>query len=112
MSRLPFAAILALFLAGCASAPPEAPLTQRETRALSAVTLDPAAAVSQLNAYRASLGLAPVRLDPQLGAMAQTQADAMAASGQLSHDVGGAFTQRLGAGGLRHHMTRTFAWPT
>ena len=97
MSRSPALALaFALALAGCASAPPESPLSPHETRALSAVSLNPAAAEAQLNAYRASRGLGPVRLDPQLTAMAQTQADAMAAAGQLSHDVAGSFTQRLG----------------
>ena len=39
--------------------------------------------------------VAAVRLDPTLGALAQKQADAMAARGVLSHDVAGSFASRL-----------------
>ncbi|MBV9288848.1 MAG: hypothetical protein JO288_13690, partial [Hyphomicrobiales bacterium] len=72
------AALLAL--AGCASAP-QAPVRSPSAAALAAVRLDPAVATAELNAYRASRGLKPVRLDPALEAMAERQAQAMAASG-------------------------------
>ena len=51
--------------------------------------LDPAEALAWLNAYRAKSGLGPVRLDPALTALAQRQADAMAAEDKVSHDVKG-----------------------
>jgi uncharacterized protein YkwD len=53
-----------------------------------------------LNAYRAGKGLGPVRLDSTLAAMAQRQADAMAAGDDLSHDAAGSFTARVHAAGL------------
>lgn len=81
-------------LAACSPSMNEAAV---DPRAVAAVRLDPQAAVAQLNAYRASKGLGPVRLDASLDVMAQHQADAMAASGQLSHTVGGVFTSRLAA---------------
>ena len=85
----------ALTLAGCAPSLNEVAVDARTERAVAAVHLDPHAAMAQLNAYRASKGVAPVRLDDSLDVMAQHQADAMAASGQLSHTVGGAFMTRL-----------------
>ena len=92
--------LVALALAACASAP-----EPRHTRAYSAaeiaaVRLEPAAAVSALNAYRAGNGLKPVRIDPALAAMAERQAKAMAAADALSHDVAGSFSSRIAAGGI------------
>ena len=88
------AALLAL--SGCASAP-EAPIRAPSHAALAAVRLVPAAATTELNAYRASRGLKPVKLDSALNAIAERQAQAMAASGQVSHDIAGAFPARLAA---------------
>lgn len=101
MSPSGAALLVALFLAGCAG-------TQRETTApnprklerLAAVRVDPAAAVTILNAHRAERGLGPVRLDPALTTMAQRQSDAMAAADSLSHDAAGSFTARINAAGL------------
>ena len=90
--------ILPLLLAGCASeisAPPPS------HRALEAVRLDPAEASAWLNAYRAQAGLAPVRLDPELAALAQRQANAMAAADRMAHDVQGGFAARLVAANVR-----------
>jgi uncharacterized protein YkwD len=91
--------LLSLFacmaLAGCAPSLNEAAVDARSERAVAAVHFDPQAALAKLNAYRAKKGLGPVRIDPTLDAMAQHQADVMAASGQLSHTVGGAFMKRL-----------------
>jgi Cysteine-rich secretory protein family len=87
-------------LAGCAGEP-EPRLTHRlSPQAIAAVRLDPNAAVSALNAYRASKGLKTVRLDPALTAMAERQAKAMAAGNALSHDVAGAFPARLAESGI------------
>lgn len=95
----PAALAVVLALAGCASEPPETrPIDARAASEIAAVRLDPAAAVSALNAYRASKGLTPVRLDPGLSAIAERQAKAMANADLLSHDVAGAFASRLAAG--------------
>jgi uncharacterized protein YkwD len=90
---------LPLWLAACASEVVEQPAVSR--RALDAVRLDPAEAVAWLNAYRAKSGLGPVRLDPELTALAQAQADAMATADKVSHDIKGHFGVRLAASGLR-----------
>lgn len=92
---------LALLVAACAGEPRRAtPLDQRSVERLAAVRVDPAAATRILNAYRASRGLSPVRLDPALTAMAQRQADAMVAANTLSHDAGGSFQARVHSAGL------------
>jgi uncharacterized protein YkwD len=94
--RLLLALVVGSTLAGC-SEEPLTPLDARLDRSLAAVRLDPQAVVASLNAYRASHGLGPVRLDPALTAMAQRQADAMVAGNALSHTVGGTFQARLAA---------------
>lgn len=92
---------LAFCLAGCAgeirdTRPPSPGAVER----LASVRVDPAAATRILNAYRTSKGLSTVTLDPTLTAMAQRQADAMAAANALSHDTGGSFPSRVHAAGL------------
>ncbi len=68
-------------LAGCGEeALRTGPIDPRVLRSVASVHVDPAAAAAKLNAYRASRGLGPVRLDPALTAMAQRQADAMVAA--------------------------------
>lgn len=92
---------IALLAAGCAGEPRRTtPLDSRAAERLVAVSLDPAEAGRIFNAYRASQGLGPVRLDPVLTAMAQRQADAMAKANVLSHDAGGSFASRVHAAGL------------
>lgn len=92
---------MALALASCASETRRStPLDARSAERLASVRVDPAEAGRILNGYRASRGLGPVRLDPGLTAMAQTQADAMIAGNALSHTVGGSFTSRVHAAGL------------
>ena len=96
-----FIAAAALGVSGCAATPPSR--TQRTvgyTRSIAAVRLDPGTALADLNGYRASHGLSPVRLDPSLTAMAQRQAEAMAAANQVSHEVAGSFSARLTAAGV------------
>jgi uncharacterized protein YkwD len=91
----------ALLAAGCAGDPgPTRPISAKSAEQLAAVRNDPAAATRLINAYRAGRGLGPVRLDPALTAMAQSQADAMVAGNALSHDVGGSFTARVHAAGV------------
>jgi len=93
------AAAAALLLAACGEEP-LAPIDSRLARRLDEVRLDPVAAEAAINAYRSSRGLAPLRLDPTLAAMAQRQAEAMVAGDALSHTVGGAFQTRLAAAGI------------
>ena len=89
-----------LALAGCVGDELDTgPINSHAERDVAAVHLDPAAAAAVLNAYRASHGLGPARLDPALTAMAQRQADAMAAANKMSHDVAGGFASRLAASG-------------
>jgi hypothetical protein len=91
---------LTLALAGCVGdALDTDPINPHAERDIAAVRLDPAAAAAALNAYRASHGLGPARLDPALTAMAQRQADAMAAGNKMSHDVAGSFASRLATSG-------------
>ncbi len=90
------APLLALALAACGEeALRTGPIDPRILRSVAAVHVDPVAASAMLNAYRATRGLGPVRLDPALTAMAQRQADAMVATNALSHDVAGSFSSRL-----------------
>jgi uncharacterized protein YkwD len=97
--RLLLALVATIGLAGCGEEP-LAPLDARLEHDLANVRLDPQAVVASLNAYRASHGLRPVRLDAALTAMAQRQANAMVAGNALSHDVDGAFRARLAASGI------------
>lgn len=98
----PAAALFVAFaLAGCGEdAPRTGPVDAQALRSIAAVHVDPAAATATLNAYRASRGLGPVRLDPTLTAMAQRQADAMVAADALSHDVAGGFLSQLAVAGV------------
>jgi uncharacterized protein YkwD len=90
-----FLVAAALALAGCAHEELETNVDPRFEREVLAVKFDPAATLAALNAYRESKGFRPVRLDAELSAMAQHQADEMADHGELSHTVAGAFTARL-----------------
>ena len=62
------------------------------TFATTAMAADYAGAIS---AYRRAHGLSAVRLDRSLDAVARRQAQAMAASGTVSHSVGGIFPVRV-----------------
>jgi uncharacterized protein YkwD len=53
---------------------------------------DMAAMISQ---YRQAHGLSTVKIDPQLTAIAEHQAKAMAASGIMDHNVAGSFNTRM-----------------
>jgi uncharacterized protein YkwD len=66
--------------------------------ALAALTSYPALAddyAGQISAYRRSHGLPAVTIDSRLNAVALQQAQAMAASGTVSHSVGGEFRTRV-----------------
>jgi len=51
--------------------------------------------VELISRYRHAHGLSTVKTDPQLTAVAERQAKAMAASGIMDHSVAGSFTSRL-----------------
>ncbi len=51
----------------------------------------------EISAYRRAHGLPAVKLDSRLNAVALVQARAMAASGNVSHSVGGSFSTRVAA---------------
>src|SRR5580658_10112607 len=84
-----FAAVAGLVLGvtGCSVAPETRAVYVPSPTTLAKVRLDPVAATAKLNAYRAEKGLNPLRLDSTLTAMADRQAQAMAQSGTMSHDV-------------------------
>src|SRR5215510_39887 len=48
-----------------------------------------------ISRYRHAHGLSTVKTDPQLAAIAERQAKAMAASGIMDHNVAGSFTARI-----------------
>src|SRR5580704_11450455 len=48
-----------------------------------------------ISQYRHAHGLSTVKTDPQLTAVAERQAKAMAASGIMDHDVAGSFSTRI-----------------
>jgi uncharacterized protein YkwD len=97
--------ILGLALAGLAACaqgglPTGQPSFYRNL-AQTGATLDAPAAASMLSGYRANIGLPAVTIDPQLMALANEQASAMAARNRVSHQTGGAFTTRLSKAGYR-----------
>jgi uncharacterized protein YkwD len=55
-----------------------------------------------ISRYRHTHGLSTVKTDPQLTAIAERQAKAMAASGIMDHNVAGPFTARIS--GVRTSM--------
>jgi uncharacterized protein YkwD len=65
-------------------------------------TVDSAAAVAMVNAFREGRGLPPVVLDPKLTAIAAAHASAMAARDKVAHVLPGegSFDARLQAGGF------------
>jgi uncharacterized protein YkwD len=97
-----FAAVAGLLLGvtGCSVAPETRAVYVPSAITLAKVRLDPVAATAKLNAYRAEKGLNPLRLDPTLTAMADRQAQAMAQSGTMSHDLAGSLSARLAASGI------------
>ena len=50
---------------------------------------------SEISAYRRANGLSAVKADSRLAAVALKQAQAMAASGAITHSVGGNFSSRV-----------------
>jgi uncharacterized protein YkwD len=58
------------------------------------------AALRSVNAYRASHGLGPVQLDPNVMAAATAQSQAMASNNSMSHSAGGSFSSRMAEHGI------------
>ena len=87
------AALTAAGLAGCSVLPD----VGEPQRRIEAVAVDQAAARRVVSAYRATHGLPELALDPDLGRVAQRQADAMARADRLSHEVAGKLPDRLAA---------------
>jgi uncharacterized protein YkwD len=50
---------------------------------------------AEISAYRRAHGLSPVQADSKLSAVALKQAQAMAASGTISHSAAGSFSSRV-----------------
>ncbi len=73
---------VALLLAGCSAGPVETPPFYRDLSSPSA-TVDQASAATMISSYRANNGLGRVTLDPVLTRIAQRQAAAMAAAGDV-----------------------------
>jgi uncharacterized protein YkwD len=63
--------------------------------------LDTAMAATMISGYRRNNGLGAVTIDPELMALAQAQAQAMAARDKLGHEVLGPFGERLRVHGYR-----------
>lgn len=93
MRALTFCALIALGVAGCAG---DSALTPKDA-VLASSTGDAAAAARLISAYRVSMGLNPVTVDPKLNQAAEHQARAVAAAGRLSH---GSFAKRMDEYGI------------
>ena len=73
------------------------PLSRLRCATTSAVPRQAVDYASAISAYRRAHGLPAVRSDGRLGAVALKQAQAMAATGTVSHSVGGNFVDAGGA---------------
>lgn len=83
--------LLGLPFLGCTGGPDLA----TAPRATSRLSVDGGQATAWVSQYRRDHGLPEVVRDPALEAVAQAQADAMAAAGELSHTVAGPLPARL-----------------
>lgn len=100
LRTLSLAAVVAA-VAGCALVPSGPSVGYTPRRPYTHVVPDQGETARLVSALRARRGLGPVTVDPQLSAIAQTQANAMARTASVSHTVGGSFTRRLAAGGYQ-----------
>ena len=94
---------LPLILGACSTEPPPSSSepTFYQSLAKEGAQLDPQAAASMISGYRRNNMLGDVAIDPQLMAMAQEQARAMATRDKLDHNVAGNFKDRLKRSGYR-----------
>jgi uncharacterized protein YkwD len=93
-----FSAILlsAVGFAGCAdNNPPSGEPSFYHDLAQADAALDANAAQSMISGYRGNNGLGPVTIDPELMRLASEQAQAMATSGKVDHDLGHPFQERI-----------------
>ncbi|MCZ8098937.1 MAG: CAP domain-containing protein [Burkholderiales bacterium] len=84
------AALAALAAASAATASPRAGAASPST-----------AAAGEVSRLRASAGLGPVVADPALARAADSHARAMRDARTMSHDIGGSFSARIAAAGIR-----------
>ena len=92
--KVALALLASLALAGCLETG-DTPPDIAETHPSVVVRLDPAGFQHAVSAYREAHGLSPVTIDPGLMALAQSQANVMARSNHLSHEIAGNLDQRL-----------------
>ncbi len=76
-------------------------VAKNDTAKNDATKSEAAMAARLVSAHRAASGLPPVRVDVTLNRAAALQSQAMAAQGVMSHEVGGAFPDRMRATGVR-----------
>lgn len=100
--RLLLVAPALVLVAGCETADVGGPPGFSASLTKPGAALDRPLAASVVSQFRRGQGLGPLQLDPQLNALAEDQARAMAAAGKLSHDVGGKLPARLGRAGYRY----------
>lgn len=108
--------VVAAMMGGCVSTADVTSSTWTSTisaDAPSSANVNQAEVLASVNAYRRSLGLAPVRVDKAVTAAARAQSAAMAQQGVMSHDAGGDFRSRLSANGVgRAPAVENIAWGT
>ena len=97
---LPLAGCLSILEPAAAPAASDGPTLYKPLES-SDVSVNAAEAASMINGFRAQSGLGRLAISPKLTAIAVRQAKAMAAADNMSHDVGGHFTERLAAGGYK-----------
>ncbi len=103
MNRL-LVLVLALALASCARQTARFPTQD--------VAVDAGSAAALVSQYRASKGMKAVSVDPALTRLALDQARAVAAIGDLSHDVSGSFASRLSTANRNYAAENLSAGPT
>jgi uncharacterized protein YkwD len=92
--------LIAAFAAGCVdSGSTGSTYRPQPISATGPVSTDISGAVSMVNSFRRQHGLGPVRLNPQLNAVAASQARAMAAADRMSHGVAAPFQARMASAG-------------
>jgi uncharacterized protein YkwD len=110
-------ALGALVVPAGPAVPPAAATTRATMTTVDAADLSPAAAettlVAMINADRAAVGLAPLRVDARLSAIARERSASMAAAGQLSHvqPDGRTMTDLIQAAGITWYSAgETIGW--
>ena len=94
-------AIVALLAACTGGRDPSGEPSFYHSLAESGAQLDAPTAAAMISGYRLNNGLNAVSIDPELMALAEAQAQAMAARDKLGHEVLGPFRERLRVHGYR-----------